>query len=76
MVIMPAGDGDSIVVLVSETQALHLPKDMTSVLAPVVVSSASELCQLLERGFEAWTRYRDQIVGEADGAQATPDDAE
>ncbi len=47
-------------IMVDSTQRAELPPDFTQPL--VECSSAEELTRLLRSGYQAWCRYRDQIV--------------
>jgi hypothetical protein len=63
-VLIPSAD-PSPCVLIDVSQRDHLPSDFTQPL--VECRSAEELARLLHDGYQAWSRYRDQINRSHDG---------
>jgi hypothetical protein len=63
LVLIPAMEGNPLI-LVSEEQKRNVPGDLVENLKPVVVRSAGELGAILTSGFNGWSAYRNQVLGQ------------
>jgi hypothetical protein len=61
MVILPAME-EPVAILTSPGQLSHLPPDAIKNFRPVVCSSPNQLGELLFKGYDGWSEYREQVV--------------
>jgi len=74
MVLIPVME-ENLLILASEEQKRHVPGDVTESLKPVVVCSPGELRAVLTGGFDGWTTYRNQLLGNsASESEPSPPD--